>query len=406
MQSPDFAGAGVGSVQLLLSLPQSCQAALLCLWFFRFGFRPAIKTGNAGFDFFQQLVVGGDLPVDFSLVGADTALLHLAGRWPQVDRGDFINSLSLVAAVVYQGGMTGGLQCPVGAGRPCRPPNLHIPFVVPVGGVLPVVLPAAFPVRDTLSILVQVVCLAALCAPCAIFFQGPDGQHDMNMGVAGSLVMDSKVGAHSFAYKVVLHIGTHKGKLLFAGQFTGQGCFNLAGKLAVPCFLDLLHAVPEDRTVCKFRRGVGRQHDLRMDNAAFPGVVVGHSIPFICQLGSAAVSSCGNSRTACAALDNTDGDMTKIYGWHLLSAGIFQAPWSRTNAKRVFGCAGRTRGLGSVAPHRGRSTQQPPAGRTTPATVYKCALVNKGLMACPRILAGLQSIPQPPEDGTGQSEML
>ena len=75
-------------------------------------------------------------------------------------------------------------------------------------------------------------------------------------------------------------------------------------------------------------------------------------------------------------------------------------------AKRVFGCAGRTRGLGSVAPHRGRSTQQPPAGRTTPATVYKCALVNKGLMACPRILAGLQSIPQPPEDGTGQSEML
>ena len=39
--------------------------------------------------------------------------------------------------------------------------------------------------------------------------------------------------------------------------------------------------------------------------------------------------------------------------------------------------------------------------RTAPATVYKCALVNKGLMACPRILAGLQSIPQPPEDGTG-----
>ena len=39
--------------------------------------------------------------------------------------------------------------------------------------------------------------------------------------------------------------------------------------------------------------------------------------------------------------------------------------------------------------------------RTTPATVYKCALVNKGLMAYPWILTGLQSIPQPPEDGTG-----
>ena len=52
--------------------------------------------------------------------------------------------------------------------------------------------------------------------------------------------------------------------------------------------------------------------DLCMNNAAFPGVVVGHAVPFICQLGSAAVSSCGNSGTARAALDDTDGDMTEI----------------------------------------------------------------------------------------------
>ena len=64
---------------------------------------------------------------------------------------------------------------------------------------------------------------------------------------------------------------------------------------------------------------MGGQHDFRMDNAAFPGVVVGHAVPFICQLGSAAVSSCGNSGTARAALDDTDGDMTEIYGEHLLS---------------------------------------------------------------------------------------
>ena len=198
-------------------LPQGGQAALLRLWFFCFGFRPTIKPSNAGFDFFQQFVVGGDLPVYFSLVCADTALFHLAGGWPQMDRGDLINALPLVAAVVYQGGMTGGLQCPVGAGRPCRPPNLHIPFVVPVGGVLPVVLPAAFPVRDTLAVFVQVVCLAALCAPCAIFFQGPDGQHDMNMGVAGSLVVDGKIGAHPLVHKILLHIGPDKGKLLFPG---------------------------------------------------------------------------------------------------------------------------------------------------------------------------------------------
>src|SRR5699024_6705797 len=142
---------------------------------------------------------------------------------------------------------------------------------------------------------------------------------------------------------------------------------------------------------------------FRMDNAALPGIIVGQAVPFIRQLCPAAVGGCGNSGTALAALDDTDGDVAKIYGDRLLSVRGIQAPWSRTDAKRVSGCAGRTRGLGSVAPHRARRAQQPPAGRTTPATVYKCALVNKGLTACPRISAVLRPVLPPPEDGTGQS---
>ena len=313
LQSPDFAGTGVGPLELLLGLPQVNHAGLLALRLLCLGLRPVVEAGNAGLDFLEQLVVGGDLAVDFPLVGADAALLHLAGRWPQVDRGDFINALSLVAAVVYQGGMTGGLQCPIGIGCPCRPPNLHIPFVVPVGGVLPVVLPAAFPVRDALAVFVQVVCLAALCTPCAIFFQGPDGQHDMDMGIAGSFVVDGKIGAHPLVHKFVLHIGPDKGKLLLSCQFAGQSRLDLAGKLAVPRFLDLLHTVPEGRAVCKFRRSVCGQHDFRMDNAGFAGVVMGQAVPLIRQLGSTAVGGCGNGRPALAALDDADGDMTKIH---------------------------------------------------------------------------------------------
>ena len=116
-------------------------------------------------DFFQQLVVGNDLPVYFALVGADAALFHLAGGWPQMDRGDFINALPLVAAVVNALRSTGRFQRPVGVGCPRCPPNLHISFIVPVGRILSMIFPAAFPIRDTLSILVQIVCLAALCAP-------------------------------------------------------------------------------------------------------------------------------------------------------------------------------------------------------------------------------------------------
>ena len=77
--------------------------------------------------------------------------------------------------------------------------------------------------------------------------------------------------------------------------------------------------VPEGGAVCKLRRGVGGQHDFRMDNAALPGVIMGLAVPFIRQLGSASVGGCGNSGTALAALDDTDGDMTEIYGEHLLS---------------------------------------------------------------------------------------
>ena len=102
-------------------------------------FRPAIKPSNAGFDFFQQFVVGGDLPVYFSLVGADTALFHLAGGWSQMDRGDFINALPLVAAVVNALRSTGRFQRPVGVGCPRCPPNLHISFIVPVGCILPMI---------------------------------------------------------------------------------------------------------------------------------------------------------------------------------------------------------------------------------------------------------------------------
>ncbi len=43
--------------------------------------------------------------------------------------------------------------------------------------------------------------------PTVHFLSEAGGQHDMDMGVAGSLVMDSKVGAHPLVHKVVLHIG-------------------------------------------------------------------------------------------------------------------------------------------------------------------------------------------------------
>ena len=77
--------------------------------------------------------------------------------------------------------------------------------------------PAAFAVWDALALAVQIVNLATLCAPLAVLLNGADGEHDMGVGVAGSLIVDGKVGAHSSIHKIVFDERTDKGKLLRPG---------------------------------------------------------------------------------------------------------------------------------------------------------------------------------------------
>ena len=113
-QSPDFAGAGVGPRSAAAGPPTSQS----CCFAAGPGFPPSafdqlIKTGNAGFDFFQQLVVGGDLPVYFPLSVRMPRFSHLAGRWPQVDRG-FYQCPAACSCGGQCGRLTGSLQCPIG----------------------------------------------------------------------------------------------------------------------------------------------------------------------------------------------------------------------------------------------------------------------------------------------------
>ncbi len=121
--------------------------------------------------------------------------------------------------------------------------------------------------------------LLPLFLPFAIFFYGPNCQHDVSVRVAGSLIVDGKVGAHSSIHKIFLDERSDKGKLLRSGQLNRQGHFNFPGKLGGAGFLDLLHAVPEGGAVLKLRRGVRGQHDFNMDNAAFACVVMGQAVP-------------------------------------------------------------------------------------------------------------------------------
>ena len=62
---------------------------------------------------------------------------------------------------------------------------------------------------------------------------------------------------------------------------------------------------------------MGRQHDFCMDNAALAGVVMGHSVPFVCQLFAASVGGCGYGRFALAPADDFNAAMVDCYGYHL-----------------------------------------------------------------------------------------
>ena len=170
----------------------------LCLFL-----RPVVNPGNAGFEFLQQFVVLGDLAVDVPFLRLDAPPLHLTGGNAHVDGRDFLNALTFITAVIYALRSARRLQRPISVSGPCRPPFLGVLSIVPVGGVLPMILPAAFTIRDAVALAVQIVNLPTLRPPLTIRTEGPDRQQNMSVGIAITLVMERKVGAHSSRYKII-----------------------------------------------------------------------------------------------------------------------------------------------------------------------------------------------------------
>ncbi len=202
----------------------------------------------------------------------------------------------------------------------------------------------------------------------------------MSVGITCPFVMDGKVSAHSSVHKIVLDEGTDKGKLLRPGQLHRQGYFDFSGKLGGAGLLDFLHAVPEGGAVCKLWRGVGGQHDFRMDNTGFMRVITGQAVPFAGQFFAAPVGGSGNSRTAHAPLDDLNGTVKNCYVVFLLppqsTAGDNRPAETEQTQSGCSVFAGAHGVWGRYFPIASARTQQPPAGRTTPDTVYKCAVRN------------------------------
>ena len=78
------------------------------------------------------------------------------------------------------------------------PPDFGVLSVVPINGILLVRLPVAGRKFYPLTVLIEVVNLAAFRQPLSVLAYRTHGQHDMRVRIAVSLVVYGKVGAHSF----------------------------------------------------------------------------------------------------------------------------------------------------------------------------------------------------------------
>lgn len=131
----------------------------------------------------------------------------------------------------------------------------------------------------------------------------------MGMWVTVAFVMNRKIRTHAGGYKSIPDEGTDKCNLSFSVKLCWQGNLDFTGKLGVAAFLGFFDAVPEDGTVGKFRRGMCRKKNFRIDYAAFLRIIVHDAVPFICELFAAAVSGGGNSVSPLTAFDNFDTAM-------------------------------------------------------------------------------------------------
>lgn len=145
---------------------------------------------------------------------------------------------------------------------------------------------------------------------------------------------------------------------------------------------------------------MGRQHDFRMNNAAFSCIVVGQSVPLVCQLLSGAVGCCGYGRFALSPADNLNAAMVDCDS---ITSRYGQQNPMKVNSlqSKVFAFVGYTKGRQRKLsqgkcrfPCRGASRQslhkaimpgaeiKPSAERTRPLGCISAPLCARVILRC------------------------
>lgn len=125
----------------------------------------------------------------------------------------------------------------------------------------------------------------------------------MRVRISVALVMQSPIRHHSFTDEIILDVLTYYFNLAFSGKLDRKSNFDFPRHLRVGSLFDLLHFIPERRTITVFFRRIVRQHDFRMHDAALMSEVIRQSVFFIRQTFPGAVCRRCNGSSSAASAD-------------------------------------------------------------------------------------------------------
>ena len=236
-----------------------------------------------------------------------------------------INALPLIAAVVDMAGQFLFRKLDIAQLRPRLPPVFQGFGAAPVGGGdgIEHIVPGS--IRDAVAAFIQHIFTPLLVAPLAVWLNGTDGTHHMEVGIGNAAIflvrrMDGIVHDHAPAHKLLQQKLPCKCDVLLHGKLVLQGNVKAICKLGFLSTLHFLHGIPKGFPVCVLRRSVSGQQDFGTDHAALTGVVAVLPVVFAVELLTGTVSGCGNGGLSGTSLDLGHMKMKECDGQAL--------PWS------------------------------------------------------------------------------
>ena len=183
--------------------------------FFREVGQPVFQIPDDPPDGVKEAVGGYDVPVQVAEIGLYAPAFHSGGGRAEVDLRGMGIVLPFKGAQIDTLLPASRFKVSVLYDLPFMPPYLAVLLLVPVNGVDPPAFPFAVFHFDALAVFIKDILFAALRLPAALLVHWAEGEQDMGVGVAVTLVVNGKIGNHAPGDELRLAVFPHEPDLFF-----------------------------------------------------------------------------------------------------------------------------------------------------------------------------------------------